>query len=215
MLVEPVADFLPWIKAGFTTRNGGVSQGTYTSLNVAYHVGDDTSAVRANRDLAFGSVHIDVSSMICPQQVHSGDVAVVSYGDRGRGAFGHNDAIPDVDALVTCSSDVCLAVMVADCVPLILIDQKSRAIAAIHAGRVGSSLGIGPRTLATMNEKFATQIGDVLAIIDPCIDGSNYEIAPDKADDLRLRLGSSVAGLTRKPGGGWHSTYASFTKALS
>jgi hypothetical protein len=110
--------------------------------------------------------------MVFMQQVHGPDVAVVDVADRGRGSGAHADGVSVVDALVTFDCDVALAVLVADCVPVVVSDPR-RAVAVIHAGRGGVMTGVVPATLEAMAPPAPDR---VVAIIGPAIGGCCYEV---------------------------------------
>ena len=127
-----------------TTRHGGCSTGPYRSLNLGLHVGDDDTRVLTNRARAAAAVGAALDDLVVGQQVHGRAVAVVGAGDRGRGSRGRSDAVPGVDALVTTEPGVALAVLVADCVPIVLFEPRARILACVHAGWRGTS-GAGRR----------------------------------------------------------------------
>ncbi|HEY6789537.1 MAG TPA: laccase domain-containing protein, partial [Trebonia sp.] len=118
VLAWPAFDGLG-LDAVVTTRNGGVSQGPYASLNLGFHVGDDDKAVLENRRRAAAALGADLGDMVFCNQSHGRAVAVVTATDRGRGTLSLADAIDSTDALVTTEPGVALVVMVADCVPIV------------------------------------------------------------------------------------------------
>lgn len=138
----------------FTDRRKGVSLGAYESLNLGFHVGDDPSAVSTNR-ASLGNTQF-------MNQVH-GDVVVVIDDLL--------DYEPTCDALITTNKDLSLAVMVADCIPLLLISEK--AVAAVHVGRAGL---INKVTIKALNEMKELGAIDVHAILGPSICGRCYEV---------------------------------------
>lgn len=145
----------------FTKRTGGVSHGAFASLNLGTHVGDAIEDVLQNREI--------VASIVGPtqymNQVHSDRIAVIEEV---------TDEFPTADALVTGIPDISLAVMVADCIPLLLKSKES--VAAVHVGRRGLTNEITRKTLALMRDMGASQI---TAIIGPAICGRCYEVSND------------------------------------
>lgn len=117
-----------------TTRHGGVSEGPYDSLNLGLHVGDDADRVLTNRALAARRFGVALDTMVFAQQVHGAGAALVGVAERGRGTTGLDDAVPSADILVTAAAETTLVMLVADCVPLALIDPEARVLAAVHAG---------------------------------------------------------------------------------
>ena len=147
----------------FTNRNGGLSLPPYSSKNLAFHVGDDQEVVRGNREL----VEADFGPTIYMNQVHGDSVVVV-------------DGIPTIevtaDALVTKQSNIALAVLVADCIPLLLWDEAKSCVAAVHVGRRGLVSGIAEKTIEIMRAMGAS---DIHALLGPSICGRCYEVGAD------------------------------------
>src|SRR5439155_16935102 len=105
-----------------TARAGGVSSGPYESLNLSLSVADDPGCVLENRHRLATAVGAAPGDFVFARQVHGDGVRVVGEADRGSGALSLDDAIEGADALVTTSSGVVLAILTADCVPIVLHD---------------------------------------------------------------------------------------------
>ncbi|MEO5350011.1 MAG: polyphenol oxidase family protein [Magnetococcus sp. YQC-3] len=129
LLPERLAE-LSGVRFFFTTRRGGVSQGRYASLNLGGHVGDDPAAVACNRS-RLESLW-EGRELCYLNQVH-GERCVELAGARP-------DSPPDADAWMTRQSGVVLAILTADCVPVLLADGTARVIGAAHAGWRGGAL---------------------------------------------------------------------------
>jgi YfiH family protein len=160
----------------FTDRWGGVSAVPYDSLNLGGAVGDDPAAVAANRERAAASLGRDPGRVVWMNQVHGRDVAVVDapWGDG---------PVPAVDALVTSRADLTLAVLTADCVPLLLADPVAGVAAAAHAGRPGLVAGVAPAAVAAMVARGA-DAGRITAIIGPSVCGRCYEVPAAMRDEV-------------------------------
>jgi len=156
-------------RAVFTTRQGGVSAGPRGSLNLSYAVGDRAAAVAENRRRAAAAVGAGPARLVEAQQVHGAEVAVVGPGHAGR-------IVPGVDALVTRSSEVWLAVHTADCVPVLILDPARPAAAAVHAGWRGVAAGVVPAALAALRRAFGTAPAQCVAALGPAIGGCCYEV---------------------------------------
>lgn len=158
----------------FTDRWGGVSAVPYDSLNLGGAVGDDAAAVRANRALAASALGRDPSRVVWMNQVHGRDVAVVEapWGDDDAGGA---QRVPAVDALVTTRADLTLAVLTADCVPVLLADPVARVVAVAHAGRPGLVAGVVPAAVAAMTAQGA-ETGRIIALLGPAVCGRCYEV---------------------------------------
>ncbi|MET8445863.1 peptidoglycan editing factor PgeF [Streptomyces sp. NPDC005209] len=154
----------------FTDRWGGVSAVPYEELNLGGAVGDDPAAVRANREAAAGSLGIDPGRVVWMNQVHGADVAVVDgpWGDR---------PVPEVDAIVTARPGLALAVLTADCVPVLLADPVAGVAAAAHAGRPGMVAGVVPAAVRAMME-LGAEPSRIVARTGPAVCGRCYEV-PD------------------------------------
>lgn len=145
----------------FTKRTGGHSHGAFASLNLAMHVGDTESIVAQNRAIA-DRYFTPVQYM---NQVHGNRIAIIEE---------QSDEAPTADALVTGIPGITLAVMVADCIPLLL--KSSEVIAAVHVGRKGLMNSIAPATIELMRDMGASSIQ---AIMGPSICGKCYEVSAD------------------------------------
>jgi YfiH family protein len=131
-----------------------------------------------------------LDSAVFMQQVHGAGVAAVTSADRGRGSTNPSDAIGATDALVTFDVDVTLAVLVADCVPLLLA-LPGRAVAAVHAGRRGVEQGVVATTLSRLDPP-----EEVSAVIGPAIGGCCYEVSDDVAAQITASVPSAKATTT-------------------
>ncbi|MGI5374734.1 peptidoglycan editing factor PgeF [Streptomyces sp. CA-251387] len=152
----------------FTDRWGGVSAAPYEELNLGGAVGDDTDAVLANRELAAKSLGLDPGDVVWMNQVHGNDVTVVDGPWRDR-------PVPEVDAIVTARRGVALAVLTADCVPVLLADPVAGIVAAAHAGRPGMVAGVVPAALRAMTELGADP-ARIVARTGPAVCGRCYEV---------------------------------------
>lgn len=161
---------------GFTTRVGGVSAGSYDSLNTAFHVGDDDGNVLINRDLACRALGINFRHLVAGRQVHGDEIRVVGERDKGRGALSEEDSLPYTDALVTGLRGVPLSSYYADCVPIFLLDPVRRVAALAHAGWKGTVLRIGQKVVARMAAVYGTDPADCLAGVGPSIGPCCYEV---------------------------------------
>jgi YfiH family protein len=148
-----------------TDRFNGVSAGPFESLNLGDHVGDDEDCVRENRALVAHATGVDTDHFVTVRQVH---------GARVLDGGSVTDA-SEADALVTDSPALALAILVADCVPLALVDASSGRVALVHAGWRGLEVGIIARAL----EGFDTRATH--AFIGPSISKERYQVGPDVA----------------------------------
>ena len=172
---EPlVVRLAPGVTAAFTTRAGGVSDAPYASLDLALHVGDDESAVQANRKAMAYALGIDADRVAWCDQVHGDTVATVTEPGRTYGA---------TDGLVTEERDLPLAVLAADCVPVLLADPRRGLVAAAHAGRRGLVKGVVEVAVGTMLDLGARR-EDVVGAVGPAIGPCCYEVGDDVAAEV-------------------------------
>ncbi|MFE2009678.1 peptidoglycan editing factor PgeF [Streptomyces sp. NPDC059491] len=152
----------------FTDRWGGVSAVPYEELNLGGAVGDDPEAVRTNRARAAGALGLDPARVVWMNQVHGADVAEVD------GPWG-TAPVPSVDALVTTRPGLGLAVLTADCVPVLLADPVAGVVAAAHAGRPGMVAGVVPAAVEAMIRLGAVP-ARIVARTGPAVCGRCYEV---------------------------------------
>jgi len=152
----------------FTDRLGGNSQGDFSSLNLALHVDDDSATVMRNR----GLIEKEYGKTVYMNQVHGDDIEIISE---------HSDQLLTCDALVTTTPGITLAVLTADCIPLLLSSEK--VIAAVHVGRRGLVNGVAAKTVRKMRELGALSIS---AVFGPSICGECYEVNQNTYDQVLL-----------------------------
>ncbi|MFF0088701.1 peptidoglycan editing factor PgeF [Streptomyces canus] len=160
----------------FTDRWGGVSAAPYEELNLGGAVGDAPEAVATNRELAAKSLGLDPARVVWMNQVHGADAVVVSapWGEH---------PVPQVDAVVTAERGLALAVLTADCTPVLLADPVAGIAAAAHAGRPGMVAGVVPAALRAMTELGADP-ARIVARTGPAVCGKCYEVPEEMRADV-------------------------------
>ncbi|MCZ6886331.1 MAG: peptidoglycan editing factor PgeF [Alphaproteobacteria bacterium] len=156
---------------GFFTRNGGISEGLYGTLNGGPGSSDDVDNVARNRDLAAAALGLDPGAIITAHQTHSTDVIRVETPWALDGA-------PKADGLVTATSGIGLGILAADCAPVLLADGGAQVIGAAHAGWRGALGGIIEATVAAMEDLGAGR-GRITAAVGPSIGQASYEVGPE------------------------------------
>jgi len=164
-----------------TTRAGGRSAPPFDTFNLGDHVGDDPAAVAANRKRLATATGLGEDGVVWMDQVHGDHVVVVD---------GPGPTVEKTDALVTTKPRLALAVVTADCVPVLMADARAGVIAAVHAGRVGAQKGIVARALETMLRQGA-HVGDVSVLLGPAVSGRNYEVPASMAAEVEAVLPGS------------------------
>jgi YfiH family protein len=142
-----------------------VSSPPYDELNLGGNTGDAADDVEVNRGLVAGSLGLQRDRLLFMTQCHGTEVAVVDAAGRGAG--------PEADGLVTTGDDLALAVLVADCVPVLLADVAAGVVGAVHAGRPGMTSGIIGHAVQTMRGQGATELA---AAVGPSVCGRCYEV---------------------------------------
>lgn len=170
-----------------TTRNGGVSEPPFATFNLGDHVGDDPADVAANRARLAKAVGLGENGIVWMNQVHSATVAVVDHA---------GESVDNTDGLVTTTPRLALAVVTADCVPVLMGDARAGVVAAVHAGRVGAANGIVARALETMTSVGA-HAADISVLLGPAVSGPNYEVPEEMAAEVEQVLPGSRTTTSR------------------
>jgi len=199
VLTWPAFDPLP-VEAIVTTRHGGVSAGGYPTLNLSFAVGDEAANVRENRRRAAAALGADPADFVFAAQVHGSRAEVVSAADRGRGTLAAGDAAGPADALVTATPGTVLAILVADCVPIVLYDPAAHVLACVHAGWRGTVARTAQAALAAMCS-LGTRPEDVIAGIGPSVAAGSYRVGEEVAAAARDAFGEEAAGAAQDDSG--------------
>lgn len=170
---------LDGVRALFTTRYGGTSQGDFAEANLALHVGDNPADVAAQRTTLHAMM---AAPVVFVDQRHTADVHVLPRDHAQPFPRPSGEAAPVADAVVTDREDVAVAVMVADCVPVLLSDPEAGVVAAAHAGRRGLLSGILQNTLGQM-ERLGADPSRTQAAIGPSICAKCYEVPESMRED--------------------------------
>jgi hypothetical protein len=178
------------VHAVTTTRQGGVSQGAFSSMNPADHVGDDPEAVAANRARLQQLLALPAGP-VWLQQVH-GTKVVDAASASGT---------PQADAAYTCNPGVVCAVLTADCLPLLLCDRTGACVAAVHAGWRGLAAGVIEQAVRALHRPGV----DLLAWLGPAISPGAYRVGDEVRDTFMTHDRRAAAAFTAAAGGGWQA----------
>lgn len=154
---------------GFFTRKGGASSGIFAGLNCGTGSSDQADIVAINRARVAEALGLNVAALVSVHQVHSPDVVTVTA------AF---DQKPRADAMVTATPGLALAVLTADCQPVLFADARAGVIGAAHAGWKGAQGGVLEATVDAM-EALGARRGQISAVIGPCISQTAYEVGQE------------------------------------
>jgi YfiH family protein len=161
---------LGWFRHAFLTRQGGVSLPPYDSLNLSDRNGDLEKFILQNRNLVATAFGFESRQLILLDQMQHDQILLLKESAI---------TLPtplEYDALITDSSNTYLGIQAADCLPIFMVDQKRKVIAAVHAGRQGTALQITKKVLKRMEEEFACTSKDLLVAMGPSIGPCCYEI---------------------------------------
>ena len=172
MLEIITSDALPGTRHGFFTRKGGASSGIFAGLNCGTGSSDLSDAVAINRARVAQAMDLPLSHLVTVNQVHSADVVMLTAPLDPR---------PRADALVTATPGLGLAVLTADCQPVLFSDPQAGVIGAAHAGWRGSRDGVLEATLDAM-EALGANRAAITAVIGPTISQAAYEVGPEFLD---------------------------------
>jgi hypothetical protein len=184
---------IPWLVHGFSTRAGGTSN-IYggQSLNLGFTADDSRTAVEANRKAFASAVTHDMERrasrpskreswpLVSLRQIHSDIIHCIAE-------------VPDQplagDGLITRAPRVLLSALTADCLPVILVDPKSRAVGVFHAGWRGTIQRIVEKGVGEMRKHFGTRPTDLKAVVGPGIRGCCYQVGPEVRDKFESQFG--------------------------
>jgi YfiH family protein len=154
------------VRAFVTGRSGGVSAAPHDSLNLGDHVGDEPTNVQENRRRVAEAIGVDASRLVIINQVH------------GRDVVSANEATPEStgDVIIDYGDGFAVAVLVADCLPILLVDEDSPTLAVVHAGWRGLENNVLESALENFEHHDA-----VHAFLGPCISHASYQVGPEVA----------------------------------
>ncbi len=174
---------------GMTLRAGGVSRGPYATLNLGLSVGDDPDAVAANRSRVARRFDVAIERVMRLDQVHGSVVRVAGVDPIGA----------DGDAIVSDDPDWVLAVSAADCLPVLMHDPRSGAVAAVHAGWRGAVADVASAAVAVLRARYGSRSGDLVVWFGAAIRADRYQVGPEVAEAF-ARAGAPEHAVRPDPG---------------
>lgn len=175
---------LNFIKHGFTTRLGGVSEGIFSSLNLSFSRGDEKEAVLTNYRRIEKKIGYKIEDFVASHQTHTTNIRIVSDKDKGKGIIKPQD-YEEVDGLMTDEKDIVLFTYYADCVPLYFVDTVKKVIALSHSGRMGTVKRMGAKTIEKMISVYGSKTEDIICAIGPSICKDCYEVGEEVAEEFK------------------------------
>lgn len=206
---------IKWLKNGFSTRLGGVSEGVLSTMNLGFGRNDLPENVVKNHEIIANAIGFIPENIVASKQTHTTNVKIVSKKDCGKGIYRERD-YDDVDGMITNEKGIVLATYFADCVPLYMVDTKNKAIGLSHSGWRGTVGKIGKVTLDLMKETYGTNPKDVIACIGPSICRDCYEVSEDVATEFEAAFKGREKDILINKGNGkyqldlWECNYIIF-----
>lgn len=168
-----------------TTRNGGVSEGEYTSFNLGAYCGDNPAAVFENRRLLCESLDVLPERLYVPYQTHGAEIKVLDDDFFSLDESRQEICLKGVDGLLTNISGVCIAVTTADCVPLLFNVPDSNVIGVVHAGWRGTVGHIAAKAVEKMTQFYSIDPSGIRVGIGPSISAEVFEVGNEVVDSFR------------------------------
>ncbi len=186
---------------GFTTRKGGVSEGIFSSMNIALHRGDSDENVRINYEMLAREIGFELENTVLTRQTHSDIVRVVTRSDAN--GIDNND-YPECDALITNDPGTALVIFTADCTPILFHDPVTGTIGAAHAGWRGTAADIAGKTVRKMCSEFGCRPENIRAAIGPNIGGCCFETDSDVPRAVLSQFGREAESFICEKDGKFH-----------
>ncbi|WP_068672467.1 peptidoglycan editing factor PgeF [Oceanobacillus sp. Castelsardo] len=170
--------------AGFTTRNGGVSDPPFQSLNLGLHVPDNQEKIIKNRELLAKRLNIPLENWVSGEQVHGTTVRMINSDDKGKGTRDYFSSVQGVDGLITNEKNILCTAFFADCVPLFFYDPVTEIIGIAHAGWKGTVNEMAGSMVQAMKDQGVNE-SNLLVVIGPSISQEMYEVDEKVIDNIK------------------------------
>ncbi len=201
LLEYPLLNRTGVVRHCFTTRDGGVSEGIFSTMNLSYTRGDKKEAVDENYRRLAKALQVSCDDFVLSDQTHTTNVRRVTRADAGKGLT-HERDYHDVDGLITNEPGLVLSTFYADCVPLYFVDPVRRAIGLSHSGWRGTAARMGKVTIEAMTKEFGTNPDDLVCAIGPSICQDCYEVSADVAEQFQKEFPGKEAEILREKANG-------------
>ncbi len=195
-------DLIAGVRAFCTLREGGVSEGNYASFNVTSYCGDFPEHVAENKRRLAEELAIETEKIILPRQTHSDRCKCIGADYFEMVQEERKAYLEEVDAVFTRERGVCVGVSTADCVPILICDQKATVVAAVHAGWRGTVKRIAEKTVAQLCENAGVRSECLMAVIGPSISLEAFEVGDEVYEAFAKDF--SMESISRKVDGKWH-----------
>ena len=186
-LKSEILDKADGVEHCFTTQCGGVSSGKISGLNLGFRCGDNPDSVTENYKLVAKDMGFPFERITAGRQTHSANIRIITNEDAGKGVSRESE-MQDVDGLVTNVENLPLVVFYADCVPILLADEESGVVAAVHSGWRGTVSEIAGKAVEIMKNEFSARPENIKAAIGPSIGKCCFETGPEVASQFDKQL---------------------------
>lgn len=182
----------------FTTRYGGVSEGHLASMNIGPSRGDSQENLLKNYEILGNALGFDPKNCVLTKQTHTDIIRAVTALDAGTGLY--KEAFPPCDGLITNTPSLALVVFTADCTPVLLWDEVTGAVGAVHAGWKGTAQDITGKAVQAMTQAYGSDPGNIRAAIGPNIGQCCFETDEDVPNALLETYGEGISPYISKKG---------------
>lgn len=169
-----------------TTIEGGVSEGYYSSLNLGLYSGDKPENVCENRKRLSDQFGFDVDLLYTPYQTHEDKILVIDENFLSQSTNEKQQALNEIDAVVTDQKNIAIGISTADCVPILIYDPIKHVFAAIHAGWRGPVAKIVSKTILRMEKEYGSSPTTLLVAIGPAISRKYFEVGNEVVEQFRV-----------------------------
>ena len=173
-----------------TTRTGGVSPEPFSGLNLGGNTGDSEVNVQANYELLSRALDFDLQTVVSSHQVHGTEIAIITEAPARSMPFPAAHVLDGYDGFITATANIAMLIRIADCVPVILYEPDSKALAVVHAGWKGTAGGIAAKAAGLMVQHYRCDIKNIRAGIGPSIGPCCYEVRQDVAEFFKNTRGN-------------------------
>ena len=196
-----ILDDIPWLKNAVSTRLGGVSKDYLASMNLGFNRGDLDENVIRNHEIFANVIGVNPKNIVTGNQTHTTNVKVVTKDDCGKGIYRDRN-YTDIDGLITNEKGIVLATYYADCVPLLIVDTKNKAIGLSHSGWRGTVGKIWKSYNREDGRTYGTKPEDIVACIGPSICQKCYEISEEVAVQFKEAFPDNIKEILIDKGNG-------------
>ncbi len=170
------------IRVAFFQRHGGISLGSWASLNCGFNCGDQFQRVISNRQRALAAGGFGPLAPVLVRQVHGRTILPVEEAQAGQGWISDEENLPEADGLITTTPGLPLAIKTADCLPVVLIHPQAKAVAIVHAGWKGLVKGIIAEGVKKLRAIGPLAAQPLLAVLGPCIGPDHFMVTAELFD---------------------------------